>query len=523
MKTKAKDSVAITTRKEWLRQWVPISLILLVATALYLYQLGTESLWIDEFYSIRDAKIARLSGTRPLYFILLRVWMLFGTSDAWLRGLSVLFGIGSVFLIYRLGRRLVGEPTGLLAAFILALSPLFINYAQVVRMYTLSTFLGIVGTLALVHAFEHPTASSMRWWAGARLLSILTTPLNVLLLLPDIVLFTWRFRKRRRVLLAFGMWLLLLGILWLPFAVPLATKSGPEFMADWVASVPKPGIIAIARLGQYFTVMPTLDRRGLESPLEVIFWLFNTGLIPISMYLLGMALLSKQGSSRILWLAAWAFLPVVCIFLISRISSSLWIPRYLLVVCPYILILLAKGFMRVWHEQRRVISIVTLVYIVALSSVLLPYYTTLERPDWRSVAQIISFNEKPGDVIALSTRHEHDDHIITYYFGDYYRGSAPIEFLESLSFDSPLEIKQQQEQNKKLLESWIQRFQTLKSRLWLVVYREDISAEQIDQTIRSEIGEEFHVQTYWKFHPNISLFLVIPKSSPTTLEDSALN
>ncbi|PWZ67890.1 glycosyltransferase family 39 protein, partial [Staphylococcus pseudintermedius] len=89
---------------------------------------------MDELFSIRDAKELRLNvNIRPLYYILLRVWMQFGTSDAWLRGLSVLFGLGSVFLTYQLGRRLAGEKTGLLAALLLALSPLFINHAQEVR------------------------------------------------------------------------------------------------------------------------------------------------------------------------------------------------------------------------------------------------------------------------------------------------------------------------------------------------------------------------------------------------------
>ena len=42
------------------QQWILLSLILLVATGLYLYQLGTESLWVDELYSIHDAKQVEL-------------------------------------------------------------------------------------------------------------------------------------------------------------------------------------------------------------------------------------------------------------------------------------------------------------------------------------------------------------------------------------------------------------------------------------------------------------------------------
>jgi Predicted membrane protein len=140
-----------------IRSWLPISLILLLATILYLYQLGTETLWNDEYYSIRDAEDFNIlhPGTRPLYFILLQFWMNFGKSDAWLRGLSVIFGIGNVFLTYKIGRRTGGEPIGIISAFLLTLSPRVIFHAQEVRMYSMSTFLSLVGTLILIEILEN--------------------------------------------------------------------------------------------------------------------------------------------------------------------------------------------------------------------------------------------------------------------------------------------------------------------------------------------------------------------------------
>ena len=71
----------INIRKKQLSQWLSISLILIFATGLRLYQLGLESLWVDEMFSIRGAEKLNQS-VRPLYFLLLRVWMLLGTSDA---------------------------------------------------------------------------------------------------------------------------------------------------------------------------------------------------------------------------------------------------------------------------------------------------------------------------------------------------------------------------------------------------------------------------------------------------------
>ena len=63
------------------KPWQPIGLILLLATGLYLYQLGTESIWIDEFLSIHKnqtgANLPPSNLKRPLYFLLLHVWMQF--------------------------------------------------------------------------------------------------------------------------------------------------------------------------------------------------------------------------------------------------------------------------------------------------------------------------------------------------------------------------------------------------------------------------------------------------------------
>lgn len=490
MKAKTQGAAVIATRADWLRQWIPIALILLLATALYLYQLGTESLWVDELFSIHDAKELKVIGVRPLYYILLRVWMQFGTSDAWLRGLSVLFALGSVFLTYQLGRRLTGKTTGLIAALLLALSPLFINHAQEVRMYTLSTFLGLGGTLALTDALEHPTTSSMCWWAGARLLTILTAPLNFLLLLPDIVLFGWRFRHQRRVLLAFGKWLLLIGILLLPFTFLLA-KATPEFAGGWIAESPQPSVSDIVHLLTRFT------RGWFDSPLNAIAWFYKQFFklyAVMWMCLLGVALLNKQ-HPRLFWIATWAFLPSATLFLISQISIALWVERYLLFVCPYFLILLAAGFTRIWHWPRTVAIVVALIYIVGVGIGLAHYYTAQERADWRGVVQTINIKQEPGDTIGLFS----DNYRLALALAHYYRGSAPIYLIETEAVPLNLKI------DKSLVERGLHRLPPIKSRLWLV-YQPSINKQQ-DQIYQTVIREQFSVQNHWTFK-DIDLFLV---------------
>ena len=122
-----------------------ISLILLLAVGLYLYKIDYRGLWIDELISLKDAEKLSFNRGRLLYYILLRGWSWFGTNDSWLRSLAVIFALGSIWLTYKLGCYLFNKSTGLIAALMLTISPLFINHAQEVRYYTMSVFLGLAG------------------------------------------------------------------------------------------------------------------------------------------------------------------------------------------------------------------------------------------------------------------------------------------------------------------------------------------------------------------------------------------
>src|SRR5688500_4218083 len=94
----------------------PALAVLAVALGTRLYQLGEESLWIDEAISWGRASLGLedlLADSvqrkhLPTYFVLLKAWMLVGDSEAMLRLPSVLFGTVSAVLAYFLGAALHG-------------------------------------------------------------------------------------------------------------------------------------------------------------------------------------------------------------------------------------------------------------------------------------------------------------------------------------------------------------------------------------------------------------------------------
>ena len=134
------------------KRWSVLGGLVLVALALRLLRLTFQPLWWDEGWSLYFATadlptMLRLTAVDihpPFYYLLLHLWIgLFGSGDVAVRLLSVLVGTATIPLLYLTGRRLLGEKGGVLAAFLLALSPFHIYYSQEVRMYGLVTLLGV--------------------------------------------------------------------------------------------------------------------------------------------------------------------------------------------------------------------------------------------------------------------------------------------------------------------------------------------------------------------------------------------
>lgn len=475
--------------------WMPIVLILLIATVLRLHQLGLESFWQDEFYSLRDGETLKIHSPRILYFALLHLWMKVDTSDAWLRGLSVIFGVGSVFLTYQIGYRLVGRLPGLISAFMVAVSPLFIFHSQEVRMYMLSTFLTTSGTLALIHALEAPTVTAFVFWSIARLLAVITTPLNILLLLPDITLVFFRFRNQRYFFTV--VMSLLLAIAFLLFPV----------MLNFVDNVQRFMTQASGRIPTVLEVIGQLPQATVYWPMQQIpenqLWFYGLYTLML-IFLLTSLFFNKKRSSRLNWLIAWAFLPLIAILIASYFSGFLWRPRYLLFTFPYIIILLATSLVQLWRYKRAVAIVIVLLYGITLAGGLLKYYGEKNVTDVRSLVQIISRNEKPGDIIAVQA-----DFVRDLVFDHYYDGSSPIYVADSL--------RTFQQVDQATLEKEL-RDLPVTSRLWLYYdARPDTEyGQEHRQELQSVITQQFSVQEHQVFQGYqdvLELFLLTPISS----------
>lgn len=136
--------------------------ILLFGAAIRAAGLGVESVWFDEAISVRFAsqpvrELLRSTAADthpPLYYLMLKAWIgLFGAGEIAARSLSTLWSLIGIVLIYCAGRRAASagneNKTGLLAAFMLAVNPLDVAFAQEIRMYEPAMALGLASTILL--------------------------------------------------------------------------------------------------------------------------------------------------------------------------------------------------------------------------------------------------------------------------------------------------------------------------------------------------------------------------------------
>lgn len=491
-------------------KWLPITSIIILAACLYFYQLGTESLWIDELYSIEDAQkgIPELlsTSTRPAYYILLHVWMLFGTDEAWLRGLSVIFALVTIFLVYKLGSHLIDDSVGLLAAGLMTLSPIFINHAQEVRMYGLSNCLCLGGTLALSITLERIRAASLISWLVLRILAVLTTPLNIFLLIPDGILWLWKLRKHRQVMIIFalaGLGLVGLSLFW----IYLQWESIFSYFQDWSSGQPKPGIAnVIARLTSFTARWPL---RTVSSPLSHFYKLYTVMLVGILGF--SFTFVNPKYNPKVFRLAAWAFLPAGALLTISWLLSPIWLPRYLLFVAPYLLILLAAGFLGIWRKQRKLAIVITLMYIFAMGAGLENYYSSsvAYRANWRGVTQMIAQEEQPGDVLAAIISHSRPSLALKHYYQNH-QGSLAINVVDNC------EGKNSEKESCQGVENTLESLPAFDSRLWLVYLDTTASAEELEN-FQQKVKEAFQVDKQQTFNSDlgvkndIEVFLLSPK------------
>jgi hypothetical protein len=163
---------------------VLLLLVILLGAGLRLYDLSARSLWYDECASLYltrfvDAHLSILNPSdnteAPMNAVLTKVWYglvrtvtHFPVTSPWndffIRLLPCLLGIAAIPLVFVVGRRVLSDPwAGLIAAFLFAISPFQIYYAQELRIYAFVVVMGLLALYCMLRALEE---DRLKFWAG---------------------------------------------------------------------------------------------------------------------------------------------------------------------------------------------------------------------------------------------------------------------------------------------------------------------------------------------------------------------
>jgi mannosyltransferase len=388
-------------------QWRLVAVITLLAAAFDLFRISAQPVWLDEAISIGLARVnlsdfftaitKEADTAMYLYDFLLRIPLAFGQSEFAARSLSVIFAVGAVPSLYLLGRRLFDDRTAAVAAILLAINSLFIEYAQEARSYTLTTLIVIWSWYTLLDLIERPS------WARALNYSLVTGALAYcqffsLLMLPAQLAALYALRPGGKLLKVVASSIFMIGILSLPMAFILWHIRAN---ADWIA---RPNVVvALHQLAVRFVNLP---RRIGPLPHTVVL-LSVISLVPLALPIFGVASgLRGTDRDKLFGYSCANFgviFPVVSLLAASFLIKPAYVMRYVLPSLPFFLLLLAAGLC----ELRPALMKVGLgLLLVANLFGTLEYYRVPTKPDWPEAIEYLVSRIRPDDKVAIFPGYE---------------------------------------------------------------------------------------------------------------------
>ena len=408
----------LSSISEWVKHKQVILLLMLIIVTgafLRLYNLGSESIWLDEAASINlssqsVASIVEESPNQnhpPLYFIILHFWIkAFGTSEVATRSLSAVLGILSILLIYQVGSLLFTKRVGLISGFLSAISYYHIYYSQEVRTLSPLLFLSLLSYLLFIKILKGDRKWYYPCYFLANLLLGYTHIFGLFIIASQIIyflLFWSNYKQQRAKLLS----TVVVTIVTLFPLVPLIYGRAAA-LAEHGFWIPAPGLGSIFNtLVRYAGAGP-----GREFILLTFFLLIVVGFFSIEVVggrwnqakplasLESVRCSIKFGSiEQDLLLIMWLSLPILIPFVESYFMTPIYAIRYLICASPAFYLLVARGM---GNLHWKYIFYPILIFIVFLSFFgLQQYYSNPGKAQWREAAVFIEMNSNADSDVAV--------------------------------------------------------------------------------------------------------------------------
>jgi uncharacterized membrane protein len=396
--------------------YLPLVAIFLLGFGLRVYRLDEQGLWWDEIYTVARAAmsvpelIENLFESRvhlPLYFMLTQVWSEIGRSSFIIRYFSVVMGVLTLPLMYASGRLLAGRKVGLLAAFLLAISPFHVWYSQEARMYTFLAFNALAANYFLLRLFRQESRRDWIGYAVTLTLTMYSHYLGALLLIAHYVFFSLHYRHDKVRFKHWFMSAFVAGALFSAwFLAVFFISSFTQASISWIAPVRwfEPLVTLLA-----FASGRTIDPQRPFYYLPFFAYLLAT-LVSLPYLRRTNTITFHHLAARLLW--SWLFVPLALLTLISLDWSIpdqrfVYMDRYIISLLPAFVLLAAWGVVGITQQQkaRRWLVFVFLGLVLAptlLSLRNLYNDPTYGREEWRTAVAHMTTQQQSGDLLLLT-------------------------------------------------------------------------------------------------------------------------
>jgi len=410
-------------------------LVVALAAALRLLRLGAQCFWVDEIASIEAGKTSLhhmigwyyIDPHPPLFYTLMKAWLLLGESEWTLRLLPALAGIGTVAVTWMIGRRLCGRTAATLGALLLAINPLAIWVSQELRSMAL---LGLFSTLSLyllIRTFDQG-GRRLRWSFILVTILMCYTHYYALFVLAFEVFWVVAFGKRaadgiRRSITSL-LWIGLAALPWLSFFRMQIAHHGQSFRTQ-------KSVVEIGRhLYYYFTTFhspwrletffPFLDElyRNQTAHFHAV---VSALLLPFAVLLVLGAIRTLRRGNPAVFLAAFAAVQLALVLFASRFVN-LFEPKYMIAALPVSCLLTGLGLEWTLSKSRPLAAALAAWMLILTSVALYHHYfdARYHRPDWKSFVSGASEKLAESDAVLIYYRPTLSD------FLNYYTGGAPV-------------------------------------------------------------------------------------------------
>lgn len=368
---------------------------------LRLFNLDQKSLWTDELVTINNAVDLTLGGffshtqyddLPKFYSLLLKLWMLVGSSAFWLRSFSAICGVLAIPVTYKICRLFFDEKVSLIAALLTAASPFLLLYDREIRMYPLFVLFSLLSTYYFISALRTGKKTLWLLYVIINILNLYTHYYAFLTLGVQWLYLIIRFKDYKQYIKP---WLVANLAIFSVFMIRIsAFIADVLYHAPWALPRERFPFIYGKEFVEFFYILFSFSAGQTLLPWNPVGVVLYLAMLALFLY----ALKKEWSSSRDnMYLVLLVFTPLI-VGLIFRIAM----PRYFTFVAPIFFIFIARGI-TLFPKKMMIVGVIilTLGWTYSLSN----YYTNKQfhimstTDPWREVGDFLKNEVKSDEVV----------------------------------------------------------------------------------------------------------------------------